>query len=284
VLGRLSPRSLGSLRAGYDHAVTVNARVPARVFGEVAEDFDRVRLAYPVALVDDVLNYSRLADSGRRALEVGAGTGKATRAFAARGVPVVAVEPDEAMAAVLARHIAHLRDVHIVQSAFEEYQPEEGFGLLYCADAWHWTQPEVRWRLAAQALTAGGVLALFWNNDRIDDPTLRQAMLDVLAEIAPTIVINDAPLEPARLLTEWPGNELAERPEFEDLVGRIYPSRRTVTGADYVTHMSTRSQCRMLAEPIRERLFAALTEDFDDVVPLAIDTVLYLARRKPEPR
>ena len=95
---------------------------------------------------------------------------------------------------------------------------------------------------------------------------------------------NDAPLEPARLLTEWPGNELAERPEFEDLVGRIYPSRRTVTGADYVTHMSTRSQCRMLAEPIRERLFAALTEDFDDVVPLAIDTVLYLARRKPEPR
>jgi SAM-dependent methyltransferase len=267
----------------YDRGVTVNGRVPARVFGEVAEEYDRVRLSYPVALVDDVLEYSRLEDSGRRALEVGAGTGKATRAFAARGVPIVAVEPDTAMAAILARHVAHRPDVHIVQSSFEEYQPDEGFGLLYCADAWHWTQPEVRWSLAGQALAAGGVLALFWNFERIDDSTLRQAMLDVIAEIVPTIVISDAPPPAARLLTEWPANELAERPEFSDLIGRIYPSRKTFSGADYVTQISTRSQLRMLPESTRVRLLAALAEVFDDVVTLTIDTVLYLARRKPEP-
>ena len=109
-------------------------------------------------------------------------------------------------------------------------------------------------------------------------------MLDVLAEIAPTIVIEDAPAEPARLLTEWPGDELAERPEFEDLIVRIYPSRRTLSGVDYLTQMSTRSQLRMLPEPIRVRLLATLSDVFDDVVPLAIETGLYLARRTPEPR
>jgi hypothetical protein len=36
----------------------------------------------------------------------------------------------------------------------------------------------------------------------------------------------------------------------------------------------------MLAEPVRARLFAALADVFDDVVPLAIDTALYLARRR----
>jgi SAM-dependent methyltransferase len=262
----------------------VAARVPARVFGEVAEDYDRVRLPYPAAMVDDVLDYSRLEDSGRRALEVGAGTGKATRAFAARGVPIVAVEPDEAMAAVLARHVAHLPNVDIIQSTFEDYRPDESFGLLYSTDAWHWTEPALRWSLADQALAAGGALALCWNNGRIDDPALRQAMLDVLAEITPTIVVEDAPAEPARMLTEWPGNELAGRPEFEDLVVRIYPSRRTLSGADYLTQMSTRSQLRMLPEPIRSRLLAALTDVFDDVVPLAIETGLYLARRTPDPR
>jgi SAM-dependent methyltransferase len=254
-------------------------RVQAQVFGEVAEDFDRVRLSYPAELVDEVLTYSGLADSGRRALEVGAGTGKATRVFAGRGIPIVAVEPDEAMAAILARHTGHLSNVHIALSTFENYRPDEGFGLLYSADAWHWTQPEVRWSLAAEALADGGTLALFWNLARIDDPPLRQSMLDVFAEIAPTIVVNDDPVDLARFMAEWPGDELAVQPEFEDLIGRNYPSRQIFTGADYLTHLSTRSQCRMLAEPVRADLFAALADVFDDVVPLTIDTVLYLARR-----
>jgi hypothetical protein len=154
---------------------------------------------------------------------------KATRAFAGRGVPIVAVEPDEAMAAILARHTAHLPNVHIALSTFEGYQPDEGFGLLYSADAWHWTQPEVRWSLAGEALADGGTLALFWNLARIDDPTLRQSMLDVFAEIAPTIVVNDDPVELTRLLTEWPGDEFAVRPEFEDVIGRNYRSRQIFT-------------------------------------------------------
>lgn len=36
-----------------------------------------------------------------RAIEIGAGTGKATRVFAAAGVEVVATDPDPAMLAVL---------------------------------------------------------------------------------------------------------------------------------------------------------------------------------------
>jgi hypothetical protein len=48
--------------------VLVEKRIVGRVFGEVAEDYDRVRLAYPVALIDDVLNYSQVAADRRRAL------------------------------------------------------------------------------------------------------------------------------------------------------------------------------------------------------------------------
>jgi trans-aconitate methyltransferase len=263
----------------YGHAVATDERVPGRVFGEVAEDFDRVRLTYPADLVDDVLSYVGPRDAGRRALEVGAGTGKATLAFAARGVPILALEPDHAMAAVLSRHVADLPAVQVVRSTFEQYRLEERFGLLYAADAWHWTQPQVRWQLAGQALAPGAVLALFWNNDRIDDPAQRQAMLDVLAEFAPTIVVRDEPPEQEHLFHQWPGNELAERHEFEDLVARIYRSRCTVSGRDYLTRMSTRSQWRMQAQTTRQQLIAALTDVFDHDVSLTIDTVLYLARR-----
>ena len=108
--------------------MTAEERIPGQTFGEVAEDFDRVRLGYPQALVDDVLAYCGSALDGRAAVEVGAGTGKATRAFVARGVRVVAVEPDGAMAAILNRHVRDV--VRIVRMGFEEYEPEEAFGLL----------------------------------------------------------------------------------------------------------------------------------------------------------
>jgi SAM-dependent methyltransferase len=202
-------------------------------------------------------------------------------AFAARGVPVVAVEPDGAMADVLARHTARTPGVRIVRSTFEQYRPEREFGLLYCADAWHWTRPETRWSLAARALRPGGTLALFWNNDRIADPALRQAMLDTLTAAIPSITVNDSGATQDTLWDLWPGAELAEQPEFGDFAGHVYASHRTVSGRDYLTHMSTRSQCRMLAPPVRERLFSALADVFPDEVPLAADTALHLARRRP---
>ena len=49
-------------------------------FGAVASAYERYRPGYPDELVDEVLAYA--GRPVRTALEVGAGTGKATRAFA----------------------------------------------------------------------------------------------------------------------------------------------------------------------------------------------------------
>ena len=261
--------------------MTADERIQGQTFGEVAADFDRVRLGYPEALVDDVLAYCGPALHGRLAVEVGAGTGKATRAFVARGVSVVAVEPDDAMAAILSRHLGDA--VRIVRAEFEEYEPEEAFGLLYSADAWHWIRPQVRWALASRALEPGGSLALFWNNARIDDPPLRQSMVDVVGEIAPSIGIEDDPVTKDGLLHVWPGTELVGQSDFEDVDARLYQSYLTMSGVDYLTHMWTRSQIRMLAEPVRARLFEALADVFDRTVPLTVEAGLYLARRAPIP-
>jgi trans-aconitate methyltransferase len=75
----------------------------ARSFGVVAEAYERFRPGYPVELVDTVMTY---ADRPvRTALEIGAGTGKATRLFAQQGVTVTATEPDGAMLAELRQHV-----------------------------------------------------------------------------------------------------------------------------------------------------------------------------------
>jgi trans-aconitate methyltransferase len=260
------------------YAALVEYRNPARVFGEVASDYDRVRPAYPAALVDDVLSYGQAAIRNRRGLEVGAGTGRATEAFAAQGLSIVAVEPDDAMADVLAHRVAQFPDVQVVRRTFEEFRPVERFGLLFSAEAWHWTLPDSRWSLATDALADGATLALFWNNERIDEPALRTSMLRVLAQHAPSMVVHDEPVGPEQVWKRWPGDELAGRAEFGEFASRHYRLNRSMSKVDYLGLTQTRSQFRMLPPPARQELLAALTRLFDDEVPLMIDTTLLLAR------
>ena len=251
----------------------------SRVFGQVADVYDRVRPGYPEQLVDDVLGYADGAPAP--ALEVGAGTGKATTAFAARSLPVTALEPDPAMAAVLRRRVAGLPGVTVVVSSFEEYRPQRRFGLLFCADAWHWTEPAVRWQRAAGALRERGTLALFWHGDRFIDDAVTAAFVDVHNRCAPDLVSTEilSP-PPGQLTTTWPYTELVAVPEFGDVAVREYPWLLTLSRADHLALLSTRSIYRIMPEGRRTAVFDALDRALPDEVALAVTTTLYLARRR----
>ena len=154
-------------------------------FGMAAEEYDLVRPGYPAALVDAVL--AHCGGAGVTALEAGAGTGKATRVFAARGLRIAAVEPDPAMAGILAASCTGYPGVSVVVRGFEGYRPAEPCGLLFSAQAWHWMDPAVRWNHAAEVLAAGGSLALFWNFDRIIDQAVQAEVSQAHRALTPHI-------------------------------------------------------------------------------------------------
>ncbi|TDD02396.1 class I SAM-dependent methyltransferase [Nonomuraea deserti] len=254
-------------------------RVQARVFGEVADEYDRIRPAYSDALVDDVLAYARL--DGAPAVEAGAGTGKATAMFAARGIDLTAVEPDPAMAGVLDRRLGEHSDVKVVISSFEDFRPERAFGLLYSAQAWHWVDPDVRWRKAAEVLAPGGAVALFWHVDMIKDAAVLDAALAVYRAHTPHIVPDtELPTEASIETSGW-WLELERQPAFQDLSARLYPSERTLSTTDYLALLTTRSVVRMLGDDVRAGFLGALRDALGDQVTLSMTTALYLARRTP---
>src|SRR5207245_4033557 len=74
-------------------------------FDRNAELYDAARPPYPDALVDVAVVRSGI-QAGGRILEIGAGTGKATLAFARRGYAILALEAGANMAAVLRRNVA----------------------------------------------------------------------------------------------------------------------------------------------------------------------------------
>lgn len=126
-------------------------------FGAVAAAYERFRPGYPEELYDVVVTYARAPI--RTALEIGAGTGKATRLFAQHGILVTATEPDAAMRSELRQRVPAVTNT--VRAGFEDLRPVESYSLVYAAAAMHWTDPNDRWTRLAALLDPGGVFACF---------------------------------------------------------------------------------------------------------------------------
>ncbi len=142
------------------------------LFGTTAESYERFRLGYPDEVVDRTLAY---ADRGvREAVEVGAGTGKATRAFASRGIQVTALEPDPDMFGVLQRETIGM-PVTPVMLGLESYAGSP-VDLVYAASSWHWTDPATRWSRTVATLKEDGVLAIFGSTVSLVDPEAAAAV------------------------------------------------------------------------------------------------------------
>jgi SAM-dependent methyltransferase len=246
-------------------------------FGMAAEEYDLTRPGYPAALVGAVL--AHCGGTEALAVEAGAGTGKATRAFAARGLRIAAVEPDPAMAGILAASCTGYPGVSVVVEGFEDYRPARPFGLLFSAQAWHWMDPAARWEHAAGMLAAGGSLALFWNFDRISDRAVQDEVTRAHRALTPHIEWDTTPMPEDGLLDRWPATEIAGLTEFTGLEARLYRWQRVLSRRQYVQYLATHSPYLILDPAVRDELFAQIASILPARVPIAQDTVLYLARR-----
>lgn len=230
-------------------------------FGRVAELYDLARPSYPAALVDDVLAFE--GGRGVRALEVGAGTGKATVRFAARGVAIRALEPDAGMAAVARRNCAEFSEVTVENTDFEgwEVQPA-AFDLVYSAQAWHWVAPELKYVRARQALRDGGVLAAFWNRARWERTKLREDLTEAYRRAAPEFGPAPGPMHPSAELgpdrwEDWE-QEIGSASGFEAPEVRWYDWTTDYSAAEYVRLLGTHSDHMVLPDDRRAELMRAI--------------------------
>lgn len=251
------------------------------MFGEVAELYDASRPTYPEQLIDDVL---ALAGMPHTAIEVGAGTGKATALVAARGVGVLAIEPSSEMATVARRNLARYPQVEIVESDFERWDPAgRRFPLLYSAQAWHWVDPTVNFTRARSVLELGGLLAAFWNREAWGESPLREALRQAYRTVVPGLS-PDGPLHPDNHVPDgeegW-NAEIMAADGFGQPEVRYYEWGIDYSTADYVRRLATSSEIRLLTETEREALLVAVAAAIDahgGTLAMPLRTRLCLAR------
>jgi SAM-dependent methyltransferase len=216
------------------------------VFGEVAEDYARERPGYPDALFDDV---AALA-GGHDALEVGAGTGKATAGFVARGLRVVALEPSPEMAAVGRRLVP---GAQFVESGLEEFATEARFDLLYAAQSWHWVDPERGFARAHALLRPGGLLALIRNRPRDGSGDLRRALDEIYERFEPE-------LRDSRGGGADHAADIRASGRFGSVTVRDYPWSERRDAESYVRLLGTHSNHRLLPDARRAELLGAVRD------------------------
>src|SRR5215469_13617167 len=248
-------------------------------FGAVAEAYERFRPGYPAELFDKVMTYA--GQPIRTALEIGAGTGKATRLFAQRGVTVTATEPDEAMLAELRKHVP--ANVKTVQAAFEDLRPAESYGLVYAAAALHWTNPEGRWSRVAALLETGGVFASFGGPAQLADPALAEAVREARAPFLENDEVPSPDGTPPEHEMQWPGTELQRSVWFADVQQVVIGRRLTMSARDYVGHLSTISAYLELPVPEQKRVFSQIMLVLPETVEIAADITVHLARCEAQP-
>jgi SAM-dependent methyltransferase len=259
------------------------AREQRLVFGEVAELYDRVRPGYPPSLVDHVLASVELT-AGDPVLEVGAGTGKATVAFGARGLAVHALEPDAEMAALARRNCALPgMEVVVTTSGFEDWVPDRrDYELVMSAQAWHWVRPGERIEKAYDVIAPRGALALFWNRPDWPDTPLRRAIDEVYDLVAPDLGARTPGRSPQDAGRRACTDELAACEQFAAIEYSEHPWTATYDTASYLELLSTQSDHRMLDPDRRRRLLdgvAAVIDAAGGSIAVAYAADLYVARR-----
>lgn len=221
-----------------------------KYFDENILYYDRYRPDYPAAVFDDILSYSGIR-SGEFALEIGSGTGKATRPLLERGIRVEAVEPGQNLAAFLREKYAHYPSLSVVNARFEDYEPVERPSLIFSATSLHWIKPDTAFTKCKRILAEGGTLAAFWNTP---EPSPDNPGLDGELQELYTVYMPDESkqsYDERCKAIQWEFNYYG----YSDIFLKLYKSRRAFDADGYVGLLHTYSNHMALPQPVREEFF-----------------------------
>jgi SAM-dependent methyltransferase len=138
-------------------------------FNERSDDYDRYRPSYPSAVID-ALFAGLAAPETLTVVDVGAGTGIASRLLAARGARTIAVEPNPEMRATAANHGLDVLDANADALPL----PDGSADLVASFQAFHWFATAESVAEFRRVLQSGGRIALVWNERDDGDPFTRE--------------------------------------------------------------------------------------------------------------
>ena len=223
------------------------AAVPRRLtFGAHADAYERARPAWP----EEAARWL-VPEGAELVVEPGAGTGKLTRAVAALGVRIVAVEPDPRMLAVLRE-----RGLEGVEGSAEAIPFDNGVAdAVVAGSALHWFDLDAALPEFHRVLRPRGRLAFGWNHRDERHPTIA-AMSEAIYASRPSGQTS------GWRRRNWP-SAVSEGGFFRDVEHAVFPHVHELPREALDDHLRSYSGLAAVEEMERARVFERVAEILD---------------------
>jgi SAM-dependent methyltransferase len=242
-------------------------------FNEAPEIYDKVRPPYPTDLFDALF---QMLPSQPEIVEVGPGTGQATKDLLARGASVLAIEIGPATAAKLRSNLPSER-LRVAVGDFEVMEIAAGEAdAVFSATAYHWISREAQTDRPAAILRPGGLVAIvdLIQVDSPEDAGFFAAAQPIYERHGQG---HSGPPAPNRETVDPKIRAaLDEDHRFDCVDVRQYDWNQTYSASDYRNLMLSYSGTQMMEESDRVGLLddmeSFIRNDFGDVVtrPLVV--------------
>jgi SAM-dependent methyltransferase len=250
---------------------------PVGRFAGLADLYARHRPDYAPAAIDLIVQRGHLGGDALL-VDVGCGTGISARLFAARGVRVLGVEPNDEMRA---RALAEPAPPGAPPPAYHPGRaeatglPDGSAAVVLAAQAFHWFDAPAALREFRRILRPGGWVALLWNLRDESDPFT--AEYGAVIRTAPGAAAVEGPRAAA-------GQALLDSPLFESAERLVFPHGQEHDEDGLLGRAFSHSYAPR--EPAPAEVFAAgVRAAFDRFqaggrVVVRYHTTLYLARSR----
>lgn len=138
-------------------------------FSNRVGDYVKFRPGYPEELFKYLTNLFPTKENLQVA-DIGAGTGISSKPFLISGNSVVAIEPNEPMREESIRQLNRYAGFCALDGTAENTKlPDNSVDLVFCAQAFHWFDPELAINEFNRILRKDGRVALVWNDRNTED-------------------------------------------------------------------------------------------------------------------
>jgi ubiquinone/menaquinone biosynthesis C-methylase UbiE len=140
-----------------------------QTFDEVSLLYNEVRPRYPEELFTTLIGITCL-NANAKLLEIGAGTGQATKPLAQKKFQITAVELGYSLSEVAKHELRDCKNVQVVNTSFENANfLSKSFDLIYAATSFHWIDPTIKYTKTHRLLRDKGYLAIIDTNHISDE-------------------------------------------------------------------------------------------------------------------
>ncbi len=251
-------------------------------FNNIAETYHKGRPGYPTALFEEVKEICGIT-SESRLLEIGAGSGIASKELAKYGAQLVVLEPGAELMAIAKKELEGVPHASFVQSVLEDYEPEALFDTALSFTAFHWVTGD-KFGKAAEMLKQGGHLVLVWNSFRQSEEPVSKETGEIYHAYLPDIFprTDMSVNERAQLKVDTREEEIKSDDRFALIAKKEYESHYQHDAESFCNLLMTYPVIEGLGQERRKRFLDAMAEVVrkHGSITVPVKTVMFICKKK----